>query len=170
MGDYHRGISEPAITVSRRVRLPARRRGRRKGPRVPGRRDVYALRASRARQLAGPRPHRLQHLLDACQLVVHRAHAHLECAKPVLHPAELSLHALEAMLHACEPYLEVFEALFDAERAVVHFILAPDDGMEFVVRSDSQRSFGVALDANEDIIWMVSIGQRVGVMRSGLLG
>ena len=47
---------------------------------------------------------------------------------------------------------ELLEPLLDAERAVVCFVLAPDERVELVVRADCERAFGVAREAYEHIV------------------
>ena len=72
----------------------------------------------------------------------------------MFHPTKPRLHALEAVLHACEASLKLLQALLDTERTVMHFILAADKRMELVVRAHSQGALGIALDADEDIIFI----------------
>ena len=78
----------------------------------------------------------------------------------MFHPTKPRLHALEAVLHACEAGLELLQSLLDAERAVVHFILAANKRMELMVRSDSQGTLGIALNADEDIIFIYEVSYR----------
>ena len=87
----------------------------------------------------------------------------------MFHPTKPRVHALEAVLYACEAGLELLQSLLDAERAVVHFILAADERMELVVRAHSQGALGIALEADEDIIFIHQVKGQLQVGGDGTL-